>query len=76
MAGPTHRSTWKSRERQAAALFGANRQRCSGSSGLAHESRSDSTHPRLFLENKLRASSPVHRLFEPIRARARPPRGR
>lgn len=71
MPGPTHRGTWKARERQAATLFGAKRQRCSGSSGLEHETRSDSTHPRLFIEGKLRASSPVHRLFGPIGARAK-----
>ena len=64
MTGPTHKSTWKARERQAAAMFGAKRNRCSGSSGLAHESRSDSNHPRLFLEVKLRAKCAVWQLFK------------
>lgn len=71
MPGPTSRGTWKARERQAAKLFGANRNRCSGSSGLAHESRSDSNHPRLFIEGKLRQGSPVHKLFGPLQARAK-----
>jgi hypothetical protein len=50
----THRSTWKRREHDAARLFGARRQRCSGSSGREDCSRSDSTHAVHFLETKLR----------------------
>lgn len=64
----THSSTWKARERQAAALFGARRQRCSGSSGRDDLSRSDSTHPRLFLEVKLRAKFPFRVDFDEVRA--------
>jgi hypothetical protein len=60
----THRNTWKSRERQAAALFGAKRQRCSGSSGRDDETCSDSTHPTLFIESKLRARHAVRSLWE------------
>ena len=59
MPGPTHRSTWKARERQAAALFGSKRQRCSGSSGREDCSRSDSTHDRLYIETKLKALDDV-----------------
>lgn len=60
----THRNTWKATERRAAGLFGALRQRCSGSSGRADESRSDSTHPTLFIETKLRASCAIRNLFD------------
>jgi len=69
--GKTSRSAWKARERQAAALFGARRQRCSGSSGRDDCSRSDSTHPTLFLETKLRASHAAVALFDETRALAR-----
>ena len=34
MPKTTHRNTWKQRERDAAAIFGTRRQRCSGSSGI------------------------------------------
>lgn len=67
----THRNTWKTRERQAAALFGALRQRCSGSSGREDESASDSTHPRLFIETKLRATWSIFGLFLATRKLAR-----
>jgi hypothetical protein len=67
----THRSTWKKRERQAAGLFGALRQRCSGSSGRPDCSRSDSTHPTLFVETKMRASHAAVALFDETRALAR-----
>jgi hypothetical protein len=60
----THRSTWKRRERNAASLFGAQRQVLSGSSGRGERSRSDSTHERLYIEAKTRASSAVRRLWE------------
>jgi hypothetical protein len=58
----THRSTWKSRERAAAALFGSRRAPLSGSNGGV--TASDSLHPTIFLECKLRARSPIHRLFD------------
>lgn len=67
----THRSTWKRRERDAARLFGAERQPLSGSAGRADRSRSDSTHGRLFIETKLRASSSVRTLWDETRRRAR-----
>jgi hypothetical protein len=67
----THRSTWKRRERNAAALFGARRQPGSGSGGRDDETRSDSTHSRLFVETKLRAASSVRSLWEETRERAR-----
>jgi hypothetical protein len=71
MSGPTHRSTWKARERQAAALFGSKRQRCSGSSGREDCSRSDSTHDRLFIETKLKASNATVTLFDDTKALAK-----
>ena len=69
--GKTDRSTWKKRETQAAALFGARRQRCSGSSGRDDLSRSDSTHPRLFLEVKLQASTPLRNKLDDARRQYR-----
>jgi hypothetical protein len=63
----THRSTWKRRERDAARMFGAERQPLSGSGGRADLTRSDSTHDRLFIECKLRASSAVRNLWERTR---------
>jgi hypothetical protein len=67
----THRSTWKRRERDGAAVFGARRQPGSGSSGRADQTRSDSTHERLSIETKLRAASAVRGLWEKTRDRAR-----
>jgi hypothetical protein len=58
----THRSSWKRRERNAAGLFGAQRQSLSGSSGRADRTRSDSTHPSLFIETKFQAASTVRTL--------------
>ncbi len=67
----THRNSWKRRERDAARLFGSQRQVLSGSSGRAERTSSDSTHPRLFIETKLRASSSVRNLWESTRELAR-----
>lgn len=67
----THRSTWKRRERDAARLFGAERQPLSGSGGRADQTRSDCTHPRLSIETKLRASSSVPSLWDEPNHRAR-----
>ena len=60
----THRSSWKRRERSSAALFGARRQPLSGSSGRDDRSCSDSTHERLYIETKLRATWGVRTLFD------------
>jgi hypothetical protein len=67
----THRNTWKRRERQSAKLFGARRQPLSGSSGRDDRTRSDSTHDRLFIETKLRASWAVRTLYERTKLAAR-----
>src|SRR5262249_21237592 len=49
----------------------ARRQPGSGSGGRADQTRSDSTHERLYVETKLRAASSVRRLWEETRDRAR-----
>jgi hypothetical protein len=67
----THRNTWKRRERDAAGLFGARRQVLSGSSGRSDATTSDSTHPRLYIETKLRAASSIRTLWEKTREAAR-----
>src|SRR4051794_19048739 len=66
----TGRSTWKGRERRAAALFGAQRQVLSGSAGRPDRSASDSTHPRIFMEVKLRKIHTVRTLHEKVRLAA------
>jgi hypothetical protein len=68
---PTHRNTWKRRERDAARRFGVHRQPGSGSGGRADQTRSDSTHERLYIEAKLRAASSVRTLWEKTAALAR-----
>jgi len=50
----THRNTWKSSERRIARMFGAERNVGSGSMGRDDKSSSDSTHPTLYIECKLR----------------------
>ena len=67
----THRTSWKRRERDAAGLFGAQRQVLSGSCGRGERGRSDTTHERLYVESKLRASSSVRSLWEKTRDLAR-----
>jgi hypothetical protein len=67
----THRRTWQKREGKAAALFGARRQRCSGSSGRPDCSRSDSTHPALYLETKLRQHHAAVALLDGVKGQAR-----
>jgi hypothetical protein len=66
----THRRTWQRSEDRAAALFGARRQIGSGSGGREDQTRSDSLHPTLFVESKLRASSAVRSLHDATRALA------
>ena len=54
--------TWKGRERQIAAFFGTKRTPLSG--GNSGHSRSDSRHPRLFLEDKHRKRHAVISLWD------------
>jgi hypothetical protein len=67
----THRRTWQRKEQQAASLFGSRRKVLSGSSGRDDETRSDSVHPRLFIETKLRKASATRTLWEQTKALAR-----
>jgi hypothetical protein len=67
----THKATWKRREARAAALFGARRQRLSGSSGRPDGTRSDSTHERLYLETKLRQHHAAVAQLDQVKALAR-----
>jgi hypothetical protein len=68
---PTHRRTWQKREAHAASLFGCKRKVLSGSSGRDDETASDSTHPRLYLETKLKAKTALRSLWEATKAKAR-----
>jgi len=58
----TDRRTWQKREQKIAEDHGVKRNRYSGSaSGL---STSDTTHPYLYIESKLRAEPPGWKLFQ------------
>ena len=69
MAG-THRRTWQQAESRAAALFGCRRQVGSGSSGREDLTASDSTHPVLFIESKLRDRHTTRTLHDATKKRA------
>ena len=66
----THRRTWQKREQTIAEMFGAKRNRSSGSSGRADLSSSDSTHGRLYLEAKLRAKHTAVSLWDDTKIKA------
>jgi hypothetical protein len=68
----THRRTWQKAEGRAAAIFGARRQPGSGSAGRDDvDTRSDSTHPALYIETKLRATHAARALHDATKALAR-----
>src|SRR6516225_6732415 len=67
----THRRTWQRTEGRAAALFGCRRQVGSGSAGREDLSASDSTHPTLFIESKLRDRTAVRSLHDGCKKKAR-----
>jgi hypothetical protein len=67
----TNPRTWKKAEGRVAALFDARRQVLSGSSGRDDATRSDTTHPRLFIEAKYRERHAVRSLFDATKALAR-----
>ena len=67
----TKSRTWKKAEGRVAALFGARRQPLSGSSGRDDTTRSDTTHPRLFVEVKYRERHAVRTWFDAIKDLAR-----
>ena len=65
----TTRRAWQKFEQRVARFFGCERNPLSGSgAGLT---ASDSKHPAIYIEAKLRAKSPVHRLFAETEAAAR-----
>lgn len=57
----THRSTWKRAERMIAAFFGSKRTPLSG--GNSGHTRSDTLHPKLFVEAKYRARFELYQLY-------------
>lgn len=65
----THKSTWKAMERKVAAKFGSKRTPLSGSNGGV--TASDSLHPVLFLEAKLRAKHAAWELWQDTAAKAK-----
>ncbi len=64
----TSRSTWKQRERQIAKFFGTTRTPLSG--GNSGHTRSDTLHPRLFVEQKLRQKHSAVTLWDSTRGLA------
>lgn len=66
----TSRRTWQKREAASASLFGARRQYGSGSGGREDQTCSDSNHPRLYLEHKMRASHAVLRVWDDAKKKA------
>jgi hypothetical protein len=66
----THRRTWQQAEGRAAFFFGVRRQVSSGSSGRDDLTASDSTHPTLFIESKLRDRHAARTLHDSAKKRA------
>jgi hypothetical protein len=67
----TSRRTWQRSEGRAAALFGCRRQVGSGSAGRDDLTASDSTHPTLFVESKLRDRHTTRTLHDATRKKAK-----
>jgi hypothetical protein len=65
----TSKSAWKRRERGIAADHGTYRTPLSG--GGSRHTRSDSLHPTLYIEHKLRAKLPFRQLFLDTREKAK-----
>lgn len=63
--------SWKRNEREAAAFFGAYRNRLSGSSGRDCDSKSDSTHARLYMEHKRAKRHALWSLMDDTAAKAK-----
>lgn len=68
--GKTSKSAWARAESSLAAIFGARRRVLSGSANRADIDGDDSTHDRLYLESKLRASWSVWTLWYATKTRA------
>lgn len=67
----THRKTWKKREHKTAKAFGAKRNIGSGSMGRDDKTSSDSTHPTLYIECKLRVKHSAVSLWDDTAKKAR-----
>ncbi len=63
--------TWKADERKVARMFGAERNRLSGSSGRDCDSCSDSNHARLYIEAKRKKRHTVYTLYDDTAAKAK-----
>ena len=59
---PTSKSAWKQLERKIAGMFGTKRVPLSGSNS-GHNTNSDSLHPKLYIECKLRQKIAIWQLF-------------
>ena len=62
---PTSKSTWKSFERKVAEFFGTKRVPLSGSNS-GHGTNSDSLHPKVYIECKVREKFSIWSLFVDI----------
>lgn len=67
---PTSKSTWKAFERTVAAMFGTKRVPLSGSNS-GHNTNSDSLHPHLYIECKVRGKSAIWSLFSDTEKKAK-----
>jgi hypothetical protein len=63
----THPTTWKRAEGRVASMFGVKRAVLSGSANRADKSGSDSTHPHLYIEVKLRESHAARTLHDEVK---------
>jgi hypothetical protein len=67
----TTRRAWQMVEGRIAARFGAKRSVCSGSMGRDDLSESDSTHPNLFIECKMREKHSAVSLYDDTAKKAK-----
>lgn len=67
---PTSKSAWKSFERLVASFFGTKRVPLSGSNS-GHGTNSDSLHPRLYIECKVRGKIALWQLFTDTEKKAK-----
>jgi len=67
----TARGTWKAVERRVATFFKTKRAYGSGSGGRPDISKSDTTHPTLYIEAKLRETHAARTLHDDVREKAK-----
>ena len=67
---PTSSTTWKSFEREVATEFGTKRVPLSGSNS-GHNTNSDSLHPELYIECKVRQNVWLHTLYNDTESKAK-----